>query len=268
VNYPNDFLKFRLGHQEIGENYRAGIGFVPRLGIRENYGEVTLGPRPGKYGILQINFGVGADFITDFNNKLLTREIPLKPFEMELISGDEFRAASVSRYEFLDEDFEIFPSKGITIPAGTYNFWRHTIEFQSAQRRRVWFQPAYTWGSFFDGNRQDMVFAFGYKINTPIFVGLEYELNQVELPEGDFETQIYRVNVNIFFSPDISLTNFVQYDNVTEEIGWQSRFRWILKPGNEILFVWNSNSARHPIEDRFQVQESFTRLKLNYNFRF
>jgi hypothetical protein len=268
VNYPNDFLKFRLGHQEVGENYRAGIGFVPRLGIKENYGEITLGPRPGKYGILQINVGVGADFITDYSNDLLTREITLKPFEMELISGDEFKVGSVSRYEFLDEDFEIFPSKGITIPAGTYNFWRHTIEFQSAQRRRIWFQPAYTWGSFFDGNRQDMVFAFGYKINTPIFVGLEYEFNQVDLPEGDFETQIYRVNANIFFSPDISLTNFVQYDNVTEEIGWQSRFRWILKPGNEILFVWNSNSARHPIEDRFQVQESFTRLKLNYNFRF
>ena len=187
---------------------------------------------------------------------------------MELISGDEFRVGTLSRFEFLDEDFEIFPSEGITIPAGTYNFWRHKIEFQSAQRRRVWFQPAYTWGTFFDGDRHDFVFAFGYKINTPIFVGLEYELNQVYLAEGDFETQIYRVNANIFFSPDISLTNFIQYDNVTEEIGWQSRFRWILKPGNEILFVWNSNSARHPIEDRFQVQESFTRLKLNYNFRF
>ena len=268
VNYPNDFLKFRLGHQEIGENYRAGIGFVPRLGIRENYVEAALGPRPDKYGILQINFRAGADFITDFDNKLLTREIPLTPFEIEMISGDEFEISTVSQYEYLDEDFEIFPQDSITISAGTYDFWRHTIEFQSAQRRRIWFQPAFTWGSFFDGHRQDFEFAFGYKINTPIFVGLEYELNKVYLPEGDFTTQIYRLNANIFFSPDISLTNFIQYDNISEEVGWQSRFRWILKPGNEILFVWNSNSMRHPIEDRFHVQESFTRLKLNYNFRF
>lgn len=268
VNYPNDFLKFRLGHQEIGENYRAGIGFVPRIGIRENYVEAALGPRPDKYGILQINFRAGADFITDYDSKLLTREIPLTPFEIEMISGDEFEISTVSQYEYLDEDFEIFPEDEITIYAGTYDFWRHTIEFQSAQRRRVWFQPAYTWGSFFNGHRHDFQFAFGYKINTPIFVGLEYELNKVYLPEGDFETQVYRFNANIFFSPDISLTNFIQYDNVSEEVGWQSRFRWILKPGNEILFVWNSNSMRHPIEDRFQVQESFTRLKLNYNFRF
>lgn len=268
VNYPNDFFKFRIGHQEIGENYRAGIGFVPRLGIRENYVEAGLGPRPDKYGILQINFRAGGDFITGFDNNLLTRKINLTPFEIEFISGDEFEISTISQYEYLDEDFEIFPSDSITISAGTYNFWRHTIEFQSAQRRRVWFQPGYTWGSFFDGQRQDLVFAFGYKINTPIFVGLEYELNKVQLPEGDFETQVYRVNANIFFSPDISLTNYIQYDNVTEEIGWQSRFRWILKPGNEILFVWNSNSMRHPIENRFQVLESFTRLKLNYNFRF
>lgn len=268
VNYPNDFLKLRLGHQEIGENYRAGIGFVPRLGIRENYAEAAVGPRPEKYGILQINFRAGADFITDYNNKLLTREIPLTPFEIEMISGDEFEISTISKHEYLDEDFDIFPSDSITIQAGTYDFWRHSIEFQSAQRRRVWFQPAYIWGSFFDGHRHDMVFAFGYKINTPLFVGLEYELNKVYLPDGDFETQVYRVNANIFFGPDISLTNFIQYDNISEEIGWQSRFRWILKPGNEILFVWNSNSMRHPIEDRFTVQESFTRLKLNYNFRF
>jgi hypothetical protein len=268
LNYPNDFLRFRLGHQEIGENYRAGIGFTPRVGIKENYVEAALGPRPNKWGILQVSFRTSGDFITDFDNKLLTREIELTPLQVELISGDEFEINASPVYEFLDEDFEIYPKESITIPAGEYNFWRYSIQFESAQRRRVWFQPQYTWGSFFNGHRQDIEFAFGYKINTPIFVGLEYVLNQVQLPEGDFTTQVYRANANIFFSPDISLTNFVQYDNVTERVGWQSRFRWILKPGNEILFVWNSNIYKGLDEERFAVQESFTRLKLNYNFRF
>lgn len=268
VNYPNDFLKFRIGHQQIGENYKAGIGFVPRLGIRESYIETALGPRPNKYGILQLNFRAGGDIITDFDNKLLTRDISLTAFEIEFISGDEFEISTISKYEFLDEDFEIFPDDSITILAGTYNFWRHSVQFESAQRRRVWFSTEYVWGSFFDGYRQDIILAFGYKINTPIFVGVEYEINKVNLSEGDFKTQIYRVNANIFFSPDISLTNFIQYDNVSEKMGWQSRFRWILKPGNEILFVWNSTLYELPEKDRFMVQESSTRLKLNYNFRF
>ena len=268
LNYPNDFLEFRLGHQEIGENYRAGIGFVPRVGIRENYGKVSVGPRPDKYGILQMKFKVGADFITDFDNQLLTREIRLTPLNIEFLSGDEIEITSKAKYEYLDEDFEIFPEDSITIGAGTYHFWRHSIELKSAQRRRVWFQPEYTGGTFFDGHRHDFVLAFGYKINTPLFVGLEYEQNNVFLPEGDFEARVYRINANIFFSPDISLTNFIQYDNVSEDIGWQSRFRWILKPGNEVLFVWNSTSARNSIDDWFGIRESFNRLKLNYNFRF
>ncbi len=211
VNYPNDFLKFRVGHQQIGENYRAGIGFVPCLGIKETYAEAALGPRPNKYGILQFNFRAGGDFITDFDNNLLTREIPITPFEIEHISGDEFEISSVSQYEFLDEDFDIFPTESITIPAGTYNFWRHSIEIQSARRRRVWFQPEYSWDSFFDGYRHDLEFMFGYKINTPIFVGLEYELNRVYLPEGDFESRstgympIYFL-VRISHSPIISNT--------------------------------------------------------------
>jgi hypothetical protein len=268
VNYPNDFLKFRLGHQEIGENYRAGLGFTPRLGIKENYVEAAFGPRPNRHGILQISFKGAGDFITDFDNKFLTRDIALTPLEVELISGDEFRFVGNSNYEFLDNDFEIFPKESITIPAGEYGFWRYSIQIESAQRRRVWFQPQYSWGAFYDGHRHDFEFKFGYKINTPLFVGLEYQLNEVFLPEGDFTAQIYRATANIFFSPDISLTNFVQYDNVTEKMGWQSRFRWILKPGNEILFVWNSNIYKGPDESRFAVQESFTRLKLNYNFRF
>ena len=97
---------------------------------------------------------------------------------------------------------------------------------------------------------------------------MEYQLNKIFLPEGNFETQIYRINANVFFGPDISLTNYIQYDNVTRKMGWQSRFRWILKPGNEILFVWNSTMYEQPENDRFTVQESTTRLKLNYNIRF
>ena len=268
VNYPNDFLDIRLGHQEIGENYLAGIGFVPRLGIRETYGSFELGPRPNKYGILQINFGAEGDFITDYNNRLLTRNIPVKLLETKFLSGDRFEFEALSKYEYLDEDFEIFPKDSITIESGAYNFWRYTFQVGTARRRKLWVNPAYVWGSFFDGYRHDFLLEFGYKINTPIFVGLEYELNKVFLKDGSFTTQVYRVNANIFFNPDISLTNFIQYDNVSERIGWQSRFRWILKPGNEILLVWNSAIYELPDHNRMRIQESTSRIKLNYNFRF
>ncbi len=71
---------------------------------------------------------------------------------------------------------------------------------------------------------------------------------------------------NILFSPDMTLYSFLQYDNLSGTMGWQSRFRWILKPGNEILVVWNSN-WKEPFQ-RMELAESTARIKLRYNFRF
>jgi hypothetical protein len=71
----------------------------------------------------------------------------------------------------------------------------------------------------------------------------------------------------------MTLKTYIQYDDETRRVGWQSRFRWILKPGNEILFVWNSlwSDPLDRFDPRlkdFTLEQSTTRLKVNYNYRF
>jgi len=88
----------------------------------------------------------------------------------------------------------------------------------------------------------------------------------VELADGFFSTNISRLNVNLLLGPDASIYSFLQYDNLSKSLGWQSRFRWILKPGNEILFVWNSRMV-NPFE-RFELTEGSARFKIRYNHRF
>jgi len=268
VSYPNDFLTVRLGHQQIGENYRAGLGFVPRLGIRDTYGELMFGPRPNKYGIMKINTGGMFGFITDMKNNLLTRDIFLKFAEFEFLSGEKAEYAIRNSYEYLDKDFEIFPKDSITIAAGEYNFWQQGIELSTAPRRNVWVAFEINWGGFFNGTNTQIDIQSGVKIGVPFFIGLEYEQNNVHLPEGSFTTRVYRIKGDVYFNPDISLANYIQYDNVTEEWGLQSRFRWILKPGNEIIFVWNSLMLPDINSDRYMMQENTVRFKVNYNFRF
>ncbi len=268
INYPNDFLRVRLGYQEIGENYRAGIGFVPRLGIRNTYGELFLGPRPNKYGIMKINIGSMVNFITDMKNTLLTRDIFMKFIEFEFLSGEKAEYALSNSYEYLDEDFEIFPKDSITISAGTYDFWQQGIELSTAPRRNVWVAFEINWGGFFDGTNSKIELKSGFKIGVPFFLGLQFEQNNVHLPEGSFVTRIYRINADVYFNPDISLSNFIQFDNVSDEWGLQSRFKWILKPGNEIILVWNSLVLPDAYSDRYLMQENTVRFKVNYNFRF
>jgi len=90
ITYPNDFLYFSLGHHEIGENFIAGMGFVPRTNIKESYGNIKIGPRPNKWGLLQVSSGVGFDHIVNFSNVLETRTINYSPLYLRFKSGEEF----------------------------------------------------------------------------------------------------------------------------------------------------------------------------------
>ncbi|MCK5851682.1 carbohydrate binding family 9 domain-containing protein [bacterium] len=264
ASYPNDFLFLTGGFHEIGENFHAGIGFVPRTGIRQAYFTGGIGPRPKDYGILQINSGVQIDYTTGLRNELLTRELGILPFEIELISGDKLRIAASNSYELLKNDFDIQPDH--TIPAGIYSFNRFYAEAESAKRRDFWASINFGTGEFFNGNRDEYSVAISYKVAVPLYLGMQYDYNHVTLPDGSFDTKVSRLNIDILFNTDIFLYNYIQYDNISKNLGWQSRFVWILSPGKELFFVWKSVSY-DPYE-RFEITENFVRLKFKYTFRF
>lgn len=265
VNYPNDFLNFRVGYLQIGENYNAGLGFVPRKNIRNFYGGIGLGPRPENSPVMQIKSGVRYLFFTDLKNGgLETADIDLNLVDLIFLSGDDISFSSSYQFESLNEDFHIL--QDYVIPAGEYNFWRHTLSLTSAKRRNLWVATRIGLGSFYSGNRKDFLIQAGYKVFVPFYVGVESDRKWVTLPDGSFITQIYRLNLNFLFSPNLSWYNYAQYENQTEIIGLQSRFQWIIKPGKEIYLTFNSPLI-DPLE-RFQPKAYEARLKINYTIRF
>jgi hypothetical protein len=78
-------------------------------------------------------------------------------------------------------------------------------------------------------------------------------------------TSVSRFNTNILFNPRITLYSYLQYDNISRTLGWQTRFGWILKPGNEIFIVWNSRLF-DPL-NHLELTEGSARIKFRYNFR-
>ncbi len=263
-SYPNDFFYFSGGFHEIGENFHAGIGFVPRLGIRQSYFRIGLGPRLKCFNILQINSLAHINYITGMHNELLTRELGILPLEIEFISGDQIRLAFSNSYETVTTDFYIHPEH--TIPIGSYSFNRYYIDFISAKRRNFWLSLNYGGGEFFNGTRDEYVGALSYKVGVPLYFGFQYEYNTISLPDGSFDTRVSRLNLDILFNTEIFLYNYLQYDNLSKVLGWQSRFVWIFKPGRELFLVWKSFSF-DPYQ-RFTVNESSLRLKFKYTFRF
>ena len=87
--------------------------------------------------------------------------------------------------------------------------------------------------------------------------------------ERDFVQRLVRLRAQFIFSPDLSWDTFVQYDNLSNAVGWNSRLRWIVQPGNEFVIVWNESHGANDVEGRdFRFQSAGLTSKLSWTFRF
>ena len=82
---------------------------------------------------------------------------------------------------------------------------------------------------------------FDFRPRPGVTVGTEFERNEVTLPQGSFDTNLFRVEGAWDISPWSSVTGNVQYDNVSEIVGLFLKARWIIAPGNDLFLVYTQN---------------------------
>jgi hypothetical protein len=168
--------------------------------------------------------------------------------------------------ERLERQFPI--GEGVILPAGgAYDFRRYLVGLATANRRRLAVTSHYEWGRFFSGTRRELSIAATLRPRPGLAIGLDGEGNQVDLPEGRFSTRLLRGMLNVQPSPWMSFMNNIQYDSVSRSIGWQFRFRWIRRPGDDLYFVYTHNwQEDHP--RAFQTLDRKGAVKIIRTFGF
>jgi hypothetical protein len=240
INLPNDPWAFNLGLQEVQDGYDPAVGFVERVGYRRATGTVRWGIRPERHFIRRVSWQTDADVRYDLDGRLESRLLDIQLLRLIFDAGDTFEYHLRPQYEFLPLDFQIF--RGIVLPAGTADsFLRRQFQMQSAPQRFVALRLVYEDGAFYSGTRRQNIGTIDIRPGRGHLISLSAEFNAVTLAEGTFRTRLWRLDVNTQFNPFVSLVNRTQYDSVTAQLGWQSRFRWILKPGDDVYFVYAHN---------------------------
>lgn len=89
------------------------------------------------------------------------------------------------------------------------------------------------------------------------------------LKEGRFAARIFLLRAEYSVSPFLTFFNLVQFDNDSRNLGWQSRVRWIIRPGNEVFLVFNQGRMQDE-RGGFHFRSAGTGLavKMQYTFRF
>jgi hypothetical protein len=265
IDYPNDRWFANLSWKQIGENFNPALGFVPRTGIRKTNAMFMFRPRPEKGGIRQLTFHAFPELITNLDNRVDNWRVDISPFEVEFNSGDLFEIQVSPQFERLPFPFPI--SRQVTVPAGSYQFTRYGVSIESATKRRWVVNFESNFGNFYNGTRRDLEFELTLKPSRHLLLGLGTERADVDLVQGKFFMQLFSLRANYNFSPNVSWANLIQYDNESRILGFQTRFRWILQPGNDLFLVLNRGWFK--TYDHEYVS-SFDRgtVKLQYTFRF
>ena len=124
-------------------------------------------------------------------------------------------------------------------------------------------------GPYWSGDANTIQTSITYKIPPRLVVSFNTNQTFAKLPQGNFIARILTWQVNYTASPFLSVSNLIQYDNQSRNLGWQSRIRWILKPGNDVFFVYNQGWIQDTSGGfRFTAQDSKVSAKLQYTFRF
>jgi hypothetical protein len=241
ASVSRDPYRAELSFREVQPAYNPAVGFTPRRNVRQWNPEVEWAPRLASHPLIRgFQIGAEADINLDLQNEPVDRNVELTPIQVEFHSGDSLEFQLFSQSENLDEDFEI--SDGVVLPAGgSYDWLRYQFTYDAAEQRAISGRAELSWGPFWDGDRRELSLDLNIRPRPGILVQLASEHNDVDLPAGSFETQLWQADVRTQFSPWISLSNNIQYDSDSGQVGWQLRFRWIQRPGNDTFFIWTQN---------------------------
>ena len=273
-SFPNDLWRVSSSHSEFGENWNPALGFVERRGIRRHQPTLTYAPRPERWEpVRQTEHQVEFEYLTDLDNRLLTRNVDLTPLRVIFDSGDRIALEVGRNFEHLDSVFTIYGSgeDAIRIQPGDYDSDSWTASFNTAGRRMLSGSASIESKGFWGGQLDGLDLSATVRPRIGVSLSANYQHNSVTLPQGDFETNLMRLSWAWNLSPWTAITGNVQYDDLSNVVGFYARLRWIIQPGNDVFLVWSNNWLYEdgPLRDsRFETLSRGGVMKVNYTYRF
>lgn len=252
-------------YQAIEENFNPALGFVNRTGIH-NIGSV------GGYQFRFNNSWFRSitpvyyfERTTDSEWNLESQVISIQPFWIRSNSGYEYRLRIRQEKEVLVEGFEIWD--GVTIDPGSYDGFRTNFWFQTPSSNVISLEGQVDVGEFYGGNRHTIRGNVNWRPNKHFFLGLGYAHNDVDLRNGDFVVRLATLRANVAFSTKWSWSNYIQYDNVDDNVGLNSQVRWNPVAGHDVVLVLN-HLADVVDEWTIEPRETQGTLKVSYTLRY
>jgi hypothetical protein len=275
ISAPNTAgFKGGFAVKEIEQNFNPALGFISRDGVRDTAFDLGYTKFFSGRSLQRMNFGVdGQRFDLLDGAGRQSDQLVFKLFDVETNQRDGIRLRYITNEEVVAGPFNIYvnvadPTRNVAIQPGVYSFDEASVRFGTGNQRRLSGNVTYLQGDFYNGRRTNMAGNFSWKPSRNFILNLDYDWNDVEMPQGNFATRLVGLSTQVVFSTQLAWITLMQYDNVSEVLGVNTRLHWIPKAGREGFIVLNHNLEDFDKDSSFHSVAANLNVKFKYTFRF
>jgi len=260
----------RVGFKEVQKNFNPAMGYVNRANIRDYTADIGYTYFFDNDFLLSNFSGIDAQRIDVIDGGLQSEKIAFRLLELQTTANDNFALGYNTNKEVVARPFTIYrePGREVVIQPGAYDFDETEFSIRTAGQKELSSRFSYLTGDFYDGDRTNLNGSVTWNQSRYFIVSASYDWNDIQLPQGDFITRLSSVSTQVAFSPTLYWINLLQYDNISEELGINTRLQWIPRAGQEGFIVLNYNMQDIDKDNRFESAYSDLSVKFRYTFRF
>jgi hypothetical protein len=263
LQYADKYWTIGAEYEDVGANYNAEVGYVPRQGyIKLNpyishlffpSGGIILSHGPQ----LNLTDYYDGSFKPTDNRTFLSYQVTFR--------NRSILTALVERdYVQLLTPFDPTNYTGDSLATGTKNHWNNAeLSYFSIPQSVFTYDFTFDYGGYYD-NGKKISFAndIGYRIQPFVNIQWSTTLNMLQLPQPWGQKSFWLVGprTDVTLSNTFFLTDFFQYNEQEKNVNVNLRLQWRYRPASDFFIVYTDNYLPRP----FYVKSRALVFKLTY----
>jgi Domain of unknown function (DUF5916) len=253
-----------FGYQQVGTAFNPEVGFITRRGYRKPDARILTRWRPHFLYLQEIRPHSSYRAFYGADDNLLESMQWHIDNHWQFRNSYEVHTGMNVTEEGLRRPFEIYP--GIFVPPGSYRHTEAQLVFMTNQGAPISLNVESRIGGFFGGDRVAVSPTLRVRAGETLTAEIAYQRNAVDLPGGNFTTNLLRTRLSYSFNTRTFVQGLVQYNDRADLWSMNLRFGWLQAANTGLFIVYTDTRGLYDLFDRPERTDRSFVLKFSRMF--
>ncbi len=260
LNHTGPLHQGHIGYTQVGGNFDPEVGFVPRRGYRKIQGRYFFDYQPTGIEALswvrRFSPHITWNAYYGFDGEIQSGRGHYHLVEFQPNAGGRFGYWIDAMVDAPNSVFTVYSGADdhqVLIPPGEYRWLIHNLNYIGNASATFYPTIYCQTGGFYDGAQRGCNASINGRIGAVFQASIGWRRDIVELPYGDFTSDLVPVRLNYSFTPLRRLEALIQYNSQTASLSSNIRLVLLDRSGTGLFLVYNDlrNTASF---DRFDQE--------------